>query len=99
MIVVNKAVIELATQTSTVIYAPYVIRRPLSTFNKIDWTDFAYFEQEGNRTGNGEKGAPVLLDEDQLELSKTLANDYSYNVMVSDMISLDRSLPDVRNPA
>lgn len=108
MIAVNKAVLELATSKSSLILnevendnVPFLIRRINSYSNyitdKIDWVDYGYLASEANRTGNGERGEPTILSEDQVELSKTLAKDYSYNVLTSDMISLDRSLPDFRH--
>lgn len=110
MIAINKAVLESAVSSSkNSIFSsdfgnkntPFLIRRINSYSNfildKIDWTDYKYLELEANRAGNGERGEPTILSEDQLELSKTLAKDFSYNVLTSDMISLDRSIPDVRH--
>lgn len=105
MIAVNKTVLELATSTNSLTVndanVPFFRRRINSYSNyitdKINWVDQGYLAREANRTGNGERGKPTILSEDQVELSKTLANGYSYNVLASDMISLDRSLPDVRH--
>lgn len=107
MIAVNKAVLESASSSKSVSVlnevenVPFLIRRINSYSNyitdKIDWVDYGFLALEANRTGNGERGEPTILSEDQVELSKTLAKDYSYNVLTSDMISLDRSLPDFRH--
>lgn len=105
MIYLNKTVLEYATSRTRspndVENVPFFIRRinSYSNFNaeKIDWVDHGYLAREKNRTGNGEHGKPTVLSADQVELSKTLANGYSYNVLASDTISLDRSLPDFRH--
>uniref|UniRef100_A0A336MXC8 Polypeptide N-acetylgalactosaminyltransferase n=1 Tax=Culicoides sonorensis TaxID=179676 RepID=A0A336MXC8_CULSO len=111
MIAVNKAVLELAIKSiknsNNIVVEienndPFYVRRINSVNNlnkqqKIDWTDYEYLAIEANQTGNGERGEPTIINEDQVELSKTLAKDYSYNVLTSDMISLDRSLKDFRH--
>lgn len=108
MIAVNKTVLELATSRNSL--TPIVakddsvsyFRRRINSYNnyitdKIDWVDYGYLAREANRTGSGERGKPTILSADQVELSKTMADGYSYNVLTSDMISLDRSLPDFRH--
>ena len=50
-------------------------------------------EGEGEVSGPGEGGAPVILDGVSPNLSK-----YGMAMEVSDMIALDRSVPDLRTP-
>lgn len=66
---------------------------------KIDWHDKNLIRKEQNRTGNGELGAPANLTshrapEDVEKIWKT----HGFNAILSDDISLERSLPDVRHP-
>lgn len=94
MIVVNKTVVEVA-QTNEIIFdepLEYVARQ------KIDWLDHEFVEKEKQRSGPGEFGVPVILDKDEAERSKNITEEYSYNVVVSDRISLDRAIPDTRAP-
>ena len=50
-------------------------------------------EGEGEVSGPGEGGAPVILEGVSPNLSK-----YGMAMEVSDMIALDRSIPDLRTP-
>uniref|UniRef100_A0A336MT90 CSON005670 protein n=1 Tax=Culicoides sonorensis TaxID=179676 RepID=A0A336MT90_CULSO len=64
---------------------------------KIDWVNHTFIEIEKARIGLGELGTPVLLDTDEEKnLSLLMIKEYSYNTVVSDKISLDRSLRDTR---
>lgn len=68
------------------------------TVFKIDWINYDFIEHEKQQNGPGEKGLPVFLDNpDELKLSAKLVREFSYNVIASDKISLNRSLPDSRN--
>ena len=50
-----------------------------------------------SRYGPGEKGQPVRLYGEKEEMARQKWSLYNYNVIVSEMISLDRTLPDVRD--
>lgn len=68
------------------------------SLEKIDWTDYEFIKSEQGRTGPGEHGVPVVLeDKRELELAQKIIDKYSHNGFVSDMISLDRALPDPRH--
>lgn len=68
------------------------------TVFKIDWINYDFIEYEKQRNGPGEQGQPVVLDDhDEIILSNKLIREFSYNVIASDKISLNRSLPDSRN--
>ncbi|XP_022086199.1 polypeptide N-acetylgalactosaminyltransferase-like 6 [Acanthaster planci] len=64
---------------------------------KKDWHDYERIQAEKLKTGPGEHGTGVVLTPD---LKRTAAADTKangFNERVSDMISLDRSLKDIRN--
>ncbi|XP_033116126.1 polypeptide N-acetylgalactosaminyltransferase 10-like [Anneissia japonica] len=66
--------------------------------HKIDWHNYSQIEADKQRQGPGEHGMPVKYTS---EMKKTERQDFSangFNVRVSDMVSLDRSIPDIRNP-
>ena len=48
--------------------------------------------------GPGEMGHPVHIPEEKQEAQKELFKLNQFNLMASDMISLNRSLPDYRSP-
>ncbi|MFH4975595.1 hypothetical protein AB6A40_002304 [Gnathostoma spinigerum] len=48
-----------------------------------------------SRTGNGERGEAVPIDHGLPEVKQAM-HEYGFNTYVSDMISLNRSIPDVR---
>ncbi|VDN06396.1 unnamed protein product [Thelazia callipaeda] len=52
-------------------------------------------KQPQTRTGTYEEGQPVVVDKNLPEVRRSI-NEYGFNTYVSDMISLNRSVPDVR---
>ncbi|CAB3406863.1 unnamed protein product [Caenorhabditis bovis] len=67
---------------------------------KIKWEDEAAYEREKSRTGPGEWGAPVKLPNDK-EIEKEALALYKangYNAYISDLISVNRSIKDIRHP-
>jgi polypeptide N-acetylgalactosaminyltransferase len=66
---------------------------------KIDWHDNGFIEYEKQRTGVGEQGQIAIvedIDEEQQEENYPVNG---YNGYLSDMISVNRSLPDIRHSA
>ena len=57
-----------------------------------------YQRGELNRTGPGEMNRPVSLTEEEAQQASILQKKAGFNILVSDMIALDRSLPDRRKP-
>ena len=51
-----------------------------------------------NRTGPGEGGKPVYLDEKESKERREDIKKEGFNIVASDRISLMRSIPDVRDP-
>jgi hypothetical protein len=67
---------------------------------KIDWHNYAFMNYEASRVGLGEKGEAVDTDLLQHKVEQNLlyvAN--GYNGYLSDVISVNRSLPDNRPAA
>lgn len=73
-------------------------RYPFATeYFKADWHDHDFMEYEASRVGDGEQGEPhFLTDEDDIKTNKELYEKFGFFVVVSDRISVNRSLPDVR---
>ncbi|XP_059160753.1 polypeptide N-acetylgalactosaminyltransferase-like 6 [Physella acuta] len=73
----------------------------LTEFEWVDWNDYRLMQEDANRTGLGEHGDAVDLGKiKKLEENETKLNaKYKYNVVLSDMISLERSIGDLRTAA
>ncbi|XP_055371858.1 N-acetylgalactosaminyltransferase 6-like [Condylostylus longicornis] len=63
---------------------------------KIDWHDRNYMEKEKLKVGIGEQGRPAYLMSYEAESEKLLFNENGFNGLLSDKISLNRSVPDIR---
>lgn len=65
---------------------------------KIDWHDYQLMREEENRKGVGEQGkAEKLQSTDKVNEDK-LFHKNGFNALLSDKISLNRSIPDIRHP-
>ena len=68
------------------------------------WTykayNLTYFEvktyTQENRKGPGENGDPVTLEGKDRDLGKETYHEHEFNIVVSDKIAMDRSIPDNR---
>ncbi|XP_062596588.1 probable N-acetylgalactosaminyltransferase 9 isoform X2 [Saccostrea cucullata] len=56
-----------------------------------------YRAKEGAREGPGEKGRAVILEGEEKTLADSLFKKEAFNIIASDKIALDRSVPDVRD--
>lgn len=65
---------------------------------KIDWHNYELIKKEENRNGIGEHGKPETLDAKDDELKDRLFHQNGFNALLSDKISLNRSVPDIRHP-
>ncbi|XP_062559599.1 N-acetylgalactosaminyltransferase 4-like [Armigeres subalbatus] len=66
---------------------------------RVDWHDYAYMKQEEEREGPGEHGKPFKLQKlEDIQLDKKLFKENGYSAVISDMIALNRSVPDIRHP-
>ncbi|XP_055004496.1 polypeptide N-acetylgalactosaminyltransferase 10-like [Boleophthalmus pectinirostris] len=62
---------------------------------RIDWHDYEAMKKDASRSGNGEQGkAFPLSDADRVDQAY---RENGFNIYISDRISLNRSLPDIRH--
>lgn len=62
-----------------------------------DWNNYEFLKQEKERIGIGEHGIPVkLTNETEIQINKELYEKTGFYVVVSDKISVNRSIPDMR---
>ena len=63
-----------------------------------DWHDYHFMDYEAKRIGPGEQGEPVYLqDPEEKKLDAQTFAIEGLSVVTSDKISVNRSIPDVRN--
>lgn len=65
---------------------------------KIDWHDYNLIQQDLSKKGIGEQGKAETLDESEKDLQEKLFKKNGFNALLSDKISLNRSIPDIRHP-
>lgn len=71
----------------------------LSSLNQLkkDWHDYAAMKADAERVGFGEQGKRAANnDESTRELERKMSLENGFNAYVSDMMSVNRSLPDIR---
>ncbi|TKS83316.1 Polypeptide N-acetylgalactosaminyltransferase 10 [Collichthys lucidus] len=67
----------------------------LDGVRRTDWHDYEAMRRDAARSGNGEQGKPFPLTEtDRVDQAY---RENGFNIYVSDRISLNRSLPDIRH--
>lgn len=64
---------------------------------KIDWNDHKYIEFESQRHGIGEHGEAAYLEPEDESKRKELFSQNGFNGLLSDRISLNRSVKDIRH--
>lgn len=73
--------------------------RVVTNYDKIDWHDYKFMKYERTREGPGENGtAYYLTNTDDLKYNKKLYNKTGFYALASDHISVNRSVPDIRDP-
>lgn len=66
-------------------------------YERKDWHDWPFIEYEKTRTGPGEQGIPhFLTDPVEIALNKKLSKVEGLSPLVTDKISVNRSVPDGR---
>lgn len=75
-----------------------VPRYPFATnYERKDYHDYEFIRMEAMRVGPGEQGQKYLLpDQRDIELNNELMRIFGFNVVASDHISVNRSIPDIR---
>lgn len=74
-----------------------VLEQPVFELKRRDWHDYAAMEMDRKRKGPGENGQKFFnqnMSTKALEEEMSLAN--GFNALISDQISVNRSLPDIR---
>lgn len=67
--------------------------------NCRDWHNYEQIYKDSKREGLGENGAAVFLtDKADVELNKKLLKETGFAIVVSDKISVNRSIQDTRHP-
>ncbi|XP_058128579.1 N-acetylgalactosaminyltransferase 6-like [Anopheles ziemanni] len=68
--------------------------------SKIDYHNYEQMQNDLERVGAGEQGKPATLspEESESELRKTLYFQNGFNALLSDKISINRSVADLRHP-
>lgn len=79
---------------------PEIVIYPVATnYERKDWHDWKFIKYELSRQGPGEQGEPVVLtDPEEVELNQELFKNEGLYALVSDKISVNRSVPDSRRP-
>lgn len=87
------------TQTTTEITAQTTpTKKIMKRFIPLkDWNDDQAYKEALGRRGLGELGQPARLKNVDKKLEEKLSREYGYNAMLSDRISLNRSVPDIRH--
>lgn len=63
----------------------------------IDWHDYRHIAEESRRTGIGEHGVAAHLPPEDEHERKLLFSKNGFNGLLSDRISLNRSVADIRH--
>lgn len=74
-------------------------RYPVATnYDRKDWHDWDFIAYEKSRVGPGEQGEAVYFtDPEDIKENKRLYDIEGLNALVSDRISVNRSVPDTRH--
>lgn len=77
---------------------PRAMIYPVATnYERKDWHDWEFIKYEKSREGPGEQGRPFSLnDTEEIETNEKLFKREGLFVIVSDKISVNRSVPDTR---
>lgn len=65
--------------------------------SSIDWHDYKFIDQEKLRQGIGENGSEAKLPKSLENLKDDLFKENGFNAALSDLISVNRSVPDIRH--
>jgi polypeptide N-acetylgalactosaminyltransferase len=65
---------------------------------RIDWHNYKLISEDQSRNGFGEQGKKEALDDSEKAEKDKLFSQNGFNALLSDKISLNRSVPDIRHP-
>lgn len=74
----------------------YFRRKDLTNETK-DWNDYELMKEERSRIGFGEQGMKTFRDKETVMDEETLMRENGHNAIISDKISLERAVPDLRS--
>lgn len=78
---------------------PKIILHPRINDTKIDWNNYTFYNEEQNRVGFDENGYPSIIRELHAKRRNfTLFMEYGFDAVLSDEISVNRPIIDVRPP-
>lgn len=63
----------------------------------FDWNDWEMIKADRSRVGFGENGMKTFTEGTPSDLELRLMEENGHNVVISDKISVERSVPDLRN--
>jgi hypothetical protein len=70
----------------------------VTNYELKDWHDYEFLQREASRVGPGENGSGMILaDPKDIAKNRKLFNVEGLSAHISDIISVNRSVPDVRN--
>lgn len=75
----------------------FSIKRNLVDGEKQDWHDYKFIENEETREGRGEKGEGSVLTSEEEKEYENIFKQNGYNGVLSDKISVNRSIKDIRH--
>lgn len=64
---------------------------------KIDWHDYEAIKRDSAREGVGERGVAGLVPVEENDLKESMYRSNGFNALLSDKISVNRSIPDIRH--
>lgn len=90
-------IIAIESQSNLVVVEIETLTERFTIVEKIDWHDYKFMLAESLRKGPGEQGAPIhLTNPADIEKNKLEQEKEGFNAIVSELISVNRSLPDIR---
>lgn len=74
-----------------------VLEQPVFEIIRRDWHDYAAMEMDRKRKGPGENGEKLINQNKSTKaLEQQMSLENGFNAFISDQISVNRSLPDIR---